>query len=237
MATLGSMVRRLVLPLATLGVAAVALAPGPAGARPGATAQAASTVRDASGCGPQRSGEQCGPGRGRRTTGGGEKVSHKGWPAVTGILWQVLDDAGHSRVGTELNDELLGHHGSDSISGRGGDDIIWGDSDPVGNGTSQRDVLRGGDGNDWIYPSHGVTTVLAGAGNDYIWAFYGRGTIDCGPGDDTVRIRLGGAFRVRNCEHVNHFCAFGNNGHGGCRKPGDPKARAARVFRPPSGRP
>jgi hypothetical protein len=230
------MVRRCLLSLATFGATAIALAPGPAGAYAGATAHAAAAPRDGGGCGPSRPGEQCGPGNGRRTVGGGEKVSHKGWPAVTGILWRVLDDAGHRRVGTELNDELLGHHGSDSISGRGGDDIIWGDWDPAGNTTSQRDVLRGGPGNDWIYPSHGVTTVLAGAGDDHVWAFYGRGTIDCGPGDDTVRVRLGGAFRVRNCEHVNHFCAFGNNGHGGCRKPGEPKARAARVFAPSPGR-
>lgn len=179
----------------------------------------------ASVCGPPKRGEQCGPGNGRRTSGGGEKVSHRGWPRVTGILWKVLDNRGHRKAGGPDNDELLGHHGSDRISGRGGHDILWGDWNPRNNRTGQRDTIRGGDGNDWIYPSHGRTQVFAGRGRDYVWAFYGRGTIDCGPGrNDTVRVRLGRAFRVRNCEHVNHFCAFGSDGKGGCRKPGQRSA-------------
>ena len=171
-------------------------------------------------CGLLPAGVQCGPGNGRTTAGGGEKVSHKGWPAVTGILWKVNTSTGYRRAGGPANDELLGHHGDDILSGGAGDDILWGDWDPRGNTTRQRDVLRGGAGNDWIYPSHGTTTVLGGAGDDHVWAFYGKGTIDCGPGRDTVRVRMNGAFRLRNCEVVNHFCAFGSDGHGGCRQPG-----------------
>jgi len=34
---------------------------------------------------------QCGPGNGRQTVGGGEKVSHRGWPRITGVLAKVLD--------------------------------------------------------------------------------------------------------------------------------------------------
>jgi hypothetical protein len=177
-------------------------------------------------CASSRSGEQCGPGDGRRTAGGGEKVSHKGWPAVSGILWKVLDSANHSKTGGADNDELLGHHGSDTVIGQAGNDILWGDWDPRNNTTHQRDVLRGGAGNDWLYPSHGTNTVLGGPGRDYIWAFYGHGVIDCGPGRDTVRVRMNGAYRLRGCEVVNHFCAFGSNGHGGCLKPGE-KARKA----------
>jgi Ca2+-binding RTX toxin-like protein len=179
-------------------------------------------------CSPRRSGEQCSPGGGRQTAGGGAKVSHKGWPAITGIFWKVVDDGGRRRAGTSDNDELLGHHGSDRIAGMGGKDVIWGDWNPSGNSTRQRDVLRGGDGNDFVYPSHGRTTVYGGRGNDYVWAFYGRGFIDCGPGDDTVRIRLGGAFKTRSCETVNHFCAHGSDGQGGCRKPGEQRGRAGR---------
>ena len=175
-------------------------------------------------CASARSGELCGPGNGRQTAGGGEKVSHKGWPAVSGILWKVLDSASHSKTGGDDNDELLGHHGSDTVIGNAGNDILWGDWDPRNNNTHQRDVLRGGAGNDWLYPSHGRNTVLGGPGRDYIWAFYGRGVIDCGPGRDTVRVRMNGAYRLRGCEVVNHFCAFGSNGHGGCLKPGE-KAR------------
>ena len=150
-----------------------------------------------------------------------DKVSHHGWPEITGIFYKATDNGGHHKVGSSDNDELLGHHGSDRISGGAGDDVIWGDWDPTNNSTRQHDVLRGGPGNDFIYPSHGSTQVYGGAGNDYIWAFYGHGTIDCGSGRDTVRVRLGGAFKLRNCEVVNHFCAFGSDGHGGCRKPGE----------------
>jgi hypothetical protein len=181
-------------------------------------------------CGPRRAGETCGPGNGRRTPGGGDKVSHKGWPAITGILWQVSagDRRPRSQKGGPKNDELLGHHGSDKIWGNDGKDVLWGDWDPRNNNTVQRDKLFGGAGDDWIYPSHGKTVVDAGPGKDYVWAFYGKGTIDCGPGRDTVRTRLGGAFKVRNCEVQNHFCAFGGDGHGGCRKPGEAKASRTR---------
>jgi hypothetical protein len=190
-------------------------------------------------CAPAQSGVQCGAGNGRRTVGGGDKVPHSGWPAVTGILWKVLDNRGHNKTGGPANDELLGHHGSDKLNGGGGNDILWGDWDPSNNNTRQRDVLNGGAGNDWIYPSHGSTVVRGGPGNDYVWAYYGRGSIDCGPGKhDTARVKLGGPWKVHNCERVLHFCAFGSDGHGGCLKPGEkkpatkPRAARARSVRP-----
>jgi Ca2+-binding RTX toxin-like protein len=179
-------------------------------------------------CSDVHAGEQCGAGNGRRTAGGGEKVSHQGWPAVTGVLWKVLDSGNHQKVGGPANDELLGHHGNDVVIGGTGNDILWGDWDPRNNTTRQSDVLNGGDGNDWLYPSHGRNMVYGGAGNDYIWAFYGHGVIDCGPGRDTVRVRMNGAYKLRGCEVVNHFCAFGSNGHGGCLKPGERQAKASR---------
>lgn len=178
-------------------------------------------------CQPRRAGEQCGPGNGRKTPGGGEKVSHKGWPSVTGILWKVLDSGNHQKAGTPENDELLGHHGSDRIAGGSGKDILWGDWDPRNNNTRQRDVLRGGPGNDWLYSSHGHNAIFGGPGRDYIWAYYGRGTIDCGPGtQDTVRVRLDNDYRIRNCERVKNFCGFGSKPGGGCYKPGEKPASA-----------
>jgi hypothetical protein len=99
--------------------------------------------------------------------------------------------------------------------------VIWGDWDPAHNNTAQRDVLRGGAGDDWIYPSHGHNAVSAGPGDDYVDAFYDRGTIDCGPGQDKARVRLNQAYTLRNCERILHFCTFGSDGHGGCRKPGE----------------
>jgi Ca2+-binding RTX toxin-like protein len=174
-------------------------------------------------CGAQRADETCGPGNGRKTEGGGEKVSHKGWPAITGILWQVRHASGSSQTGSALDDELLGHHGSDTVVGSDGDDVLWGDWDPKNNNGRQKDTLIAGAGNDFVYPSHGRTKVDAGDGNDYVWAFYGRGTIDCGPGNDRVRVRLNKAFKLKNCETITHFCQFGSNGKGGCLKPGEKK--------------
>ena len=123
----------------------------------------------------QRGVVNCGPGNNRRSTGGGEKVPHNDgagrlWPAVSGILWQVLDGQGRRKSGGPLNDELLGQHGSDVLRGNGGHDIVWGDWDPEGNTPRQRDVLYGGPGDDWLYPSHGRSTVYGGPGVDYVWA-------------------------------------------------------------------
>jgi Ca2+-binding RTX toxin-like protein len=185
----------------------------------------------------------CGPGNDRQSAGGGTKVPHDNgltakngerptrvWPRLSGILWIVLDDSRtpYRKIGGPLNDELNGHHGSDTLSGGTGHDIIWGDWDPDANNGAQRDVLSGGAGNDWIYPSHGKTIVKGGPGSDYIWAFYGRGTIDCGPGIDIARIRTNGFFKTRNCERIKHFCQFGQNKQGQCLSPtGKPAAAAS----------
>jgi Ca2+-binding RTX toxin-like protein len=151
-------------------------------------------------------GVHCGPGNGRRTRGGGKKVSHIGWPAVTGILWMAqADTQGKSDSGTELNDELLGLHGNDVLSGGFGHDILWGDQLPTDNNEWQHDVIDGGPGNDWIYSSHGRNDIKGGAGTDHIWGHFGHGTIDCGPGWDVVHTKHRSTYRLRNCErHLDH---------------------------------
>jgi hypothetical protein len=187
----------------------------------------------------------CGPGNDRQPPGGGGagKVPHdnglnkkspatRAWPKLSGILWQVVESSRtpRTKAGGPLNDELLGHHGSDTLSGNRGHDILWGDWDPSNNNSSQRDILRGGAGNDWIYPSHGRSIVKGGPGSDYVWAFYGKGTIDCGPGVDTARIRTNGAFKTIGCEQIRHFCAHGENTQGQCLSPtGKPVATARRT--------
>jgi Ca2+-binding RTX toxin-like protein len=150
-------------------------------------------------CKAAKPGTQCQPGNNRQTPGGGDKASHEGWPAISGVFWKVLEGEHRFRGGPH-SDELLGHHGDDVISGGRGADVIWGDWDPVGNGPGQRDRLSGGAGDDWIYTSHGTNTVRAGSGNDVVWAFYGKGTVDCGPGYDRVRKRFSNRYRFRNCE-------------------------------------
>jgi len=144
--------------------------------------------------------------RGRQTADGGEGgTSHRGWPGITGLRWQVVVDAnrGERLTGTFLNDELLGRNGSDVLIGGAGHDVLWGDSSIAHNGSRQRDRLEGGAGNDWLYASHGTNTIKAGPGNDHVIAFYGRGTVDCGPGRDTVRVRGSvDAYRLKGCEKV-----------------------------------
>ncbi len=187
-------------------------------------------------CEPQEPGVNCGPGNNRRRAGGAGtgKVPHddgagRSWPGVSGILWHVLDREGRTKAGGPRNDELLGHHGTDVLSGKGGHDIIWGDWDPRGNTPRQKDVIYGGAGNDWLYPSHGRSLVYGGPGADYVWAFYGEGVIDCGPGIDTARIRTTGAFRTKNCERIRHFCSHGEDGRGNCLSPsGKPVLAAVR---------
>ena len=166
---------------------------------------------------------QCGPGNNRQTPGGGELVSHAGWPRISGVLAKVLDSGGRTMVGGPANDELLGHHGNDTVIGGEGKDVLWGDWELAGNGESQSDVLKGGDGNDFLYPSHGKNAMDGGAGNDRIIAYYGHGTIDCGPGKgDYAQTRWqSSAYKVKNCEHIRHFCAFGSKPNGDCKKPGE----------------
>jgi hypothetical protein len=207
-------VRRLLPLLLTVVLSAAALGAASATALPRAQSGGPCAAMDSS--------VQCGSGNGRQTVGGGEKVPHTGWPRITGVLAKVLDSSGHKLVGGPDDDELLGHHGSDTIVGGDGKDVLWGDWDPSGNTTRQRDLLIGGPGDDYIYPSHGTTRVDAGPGNDHIWAFYGKGTINCGAGSgDVARIRENGAFKTRNCEHIQHFCQYGSRPNGDCKKPGE----------------
>jgi Ca2+-binding RTX toxin-like protein len=189
-------------------------------------------------------GIECQAGDGRQTEGGKEhgKVSHKGWPKITGELW-VVDHNGRSGTGTKLNDELLGGHGDDRLVGGKGNDVIWGDMWPTGNTTSQRDVLIGNAGRDWIYASHGTNRIAGGEGDDVIWSYFavnvkldagpgndkvwvknGRGVVDCGPGRDRLRVPLEG-YTYRNCERIRHYCTFGPDGHGGCNGPNDRRRR------------
>jgi hypothetical protein len=186
---------------------------------------------DGDACGPPKSGETCQVRTGGTTPGGAGtgNVSHAGWPSINGILWQAHDTHAHHRVGTNDNDELLGYDGSDTLSGGPGKDVLWGDARP-NNPENQTDTLRGGAGNDFLYPSHGKNIMLGGPGNDRIIAYYGHGVIDCGPGTkDYAQTRENGAYTVKNCELVRHFCQYGSKPNGDCKKPGE--AALARLMR------
>jgi hypothetical protein len=184
-------------PVQLLTILLALAAPATAGAGPAAKAS-----RDLC-SGHHVPGATCWAGNGVRTPGGNGKVSHRGWPAIWGIVWIAGSNGGRDS-GTDRNDKLLGTHGSDWISGGRGRDVLWGDELPTENNSWQVDVLRGGPGPDWIYSSHGYNTIRGGSGNDRIWGHFGHGTIDCGRGYDTVHVKHHPTYRLRNCERVLH---------------------------------
>jgi hypothetical protein len=104
------------------------------------------------------------------------------------------------------HNELLGGHGNDAIYAGPAGDVLWGDYKPSGQPTTQRDLIVGGDGRDFIYASHGTNTIQAGAGDDWLKAHYGRGSIDCGPGRDLLYVsrKAQKHYRITGCETISH---------------------------------
>jgi Ca2+-binding RTX toxin-like protein len=134
-------------------------------------------------------------------------ASHAHWPKVDIENVKRADKEGTGNLdGTDANDQLMGHHGSDRLRGYGGSDILWGDFDPNGQPASQVDRIQGGDGEDFIYGSHGRNVIRGGAGNDAISVHYGRGRVDCGPGNDIYHVARTRKHRYefRNCEKVEY---------------------------------
>jgi Ca2+-binding RTX toxin-like protein len=105
-----------------------------------------------------------------------------------------------------VHNELLGGHGNDTIHAGPAGDVLWADYKPSGQPTTQRDVVVGGAGRDFIYASHGRNTIDAGAGNDWLKAHFGRGTINCGPGNDLLYVsrKAQRVYKLRNCERISH---------------------------------
>jgi len=108
--------------------------------------------------------------------------------------------------GTPRSDELLGGHGNDTIRGGPAGDVIWGDFWPCCQPAGQSDHLDGGDGNDFLYASHGWNDIDGGAGNDVIHAHFGQdGSVDCGSGYDVLFVShmTKRRYRARNCERIS----------------------------------
>jgi Ca2+-binding RTX toxin-like protein len=137
------------------------------------------------------------------------KVPQGSWPPIDGQVWVNESDRSGVHHGTDRNDKLLGGHGNDKIVGHGGSDVIWGDYKPTGNTSAQRDRVRAGAGDDWVYGSHGRNTVYAGAGNDTVRVWFGRGFVDCGAGQDILYVSHASGRHVkrRNCERISHTSA------------------------------
>ena len=137
------------------------------------------------------------------------KVPQSNWPTINGETWVNQYDRSGIHHGTDRNDKLLGGHGNDRILGHRGSDVIWGDYKPTGNTTTQRDRMRAGAGNDWVYGSHGRNTIYGGPGRDTIRVWFGRGFVDCGAGRDILYVSHASGKHVkrRNCETISHKSA------------------------------
>ena len=152
----------------------------------------------------------CAPRRSRRAVPGGPRAQDGGRRQHRQRLPQGLAGdhrravEGHAAKGThrkaggDRNDELLGHHGNDTVIGGDGKDVLWGDWELAGNGERSPTSSRGGDGNDFLYPSHGKNTMYGGDGNDRIIAYYGHGRSTAARARATTRRRAGRAAPTRS---------------------------------------
>jgi RTX calcium-binding nonapeptide repeat (4 copies) len=119
-------------------------------------------------------------------------ASHAGWPADDCLKMDKGSyGLSHTLVGLKnVHNWLLGGYGNDTVYGGDAGDVIWGDYQPSGQSESERDYLHAGNGNDWIYSSHGFNEIWTGGGDDHLLLVYGHGVIHCnGPGVKTFVMR------------------------------------------------
>jgi Tol biopolymer transport system component len=99
-----------------------------------------------------------------------------------------------ARIGTRVNNHLVGTPGHDALCGLGGGDTI--------EGGAGADALDGGQGNDTVDGGPGRDRLFGGAGYDTVLARDGaRDVVDCGKDVDTAVVdRLDQV--AKNCENV-----------------------------------
>jgi RTX calcium-binding nonapeptide repeat (4 copies) len=133
-------------------------------------------------------------------------ANHEGWPVIGHHQGHPNSESGVMRGELDVHNMLLGGGGNDTIWAGDDGDVIWGDSHPGEQPTTQRDYLHGGPGEDWIYASHGYNVIWTGAGNDHVALVYGYGTVYCnGPGLKTLVVRYlpeNRHYRLIRCTHT-----------------------------------
>ena len=133
------------------------------------------------------------------------EANHTGWPQQEHHEGHPNNESGVMRGEEGVHNYLLGGGGNDTIYGGNDGDVIWGDSHPGEQPTSQRDYLHGGEGEDWIYASYGFNEIWTGAGNDHVALVYGHGIVFCnGPGLKTLVMRYlpqNRPWKLIGCDH------------------------------------
>ena len=117
-------------------------------------------------------------------------ASHEGWPQIGHHRGHPNNQSGVLRGLKRVHNELLGEDDNDTIWAGNEGDVTSGDSHPGGQPSSQRDLLHGGAGSDWLYASHGFNVIWTRAGKDHVALVYGYGTVYCnGSGRKTLVMR------------------------------------------------
>lgn len=96
-------------------------------------------------------------------------------------------------TGTEdRNDTLLGSHGSGTIDGRGGDNVMWSDHLKASGGKRAREAestITAGNGNNTIYGGRGSASITVGSGINVIRGAEGDTRITTRGGAQVIRLR------------------------------------------------
>lgn len=134
-------------------------------------------------------------------------ANHDGWPPDECLKMDKGSyGASHTLVGLrDVHNWLLGGYGNDTVYGGEAGDVIWADYQPSGQSEAEVDRIHAGNGEDWIYSSHGYNEIWTGAGNDHLALVYGHGVIYCnGKGLKTFVMRYlpqNRPWRLVGCTH------------------------------------
>ncbi|KNG92955.1 hypothetical protein ATO11_13540 [Pseudaestuariivita atlantica] len=111
--------------------------------------------------------------------------------APTGPVLSRLYGGSDVFDGSTGNDTVYGGAGSDQINGGDGNDLIFGGTSSPGDGFREgNQILRGGNGNDFV-TAQGSSQIFGGAGSDVLLGSSEADLIDGGTSSDIIRGRGG----------------------------------------------